>query len=109
MIYLPITSFESIFDDIIQWIKQYFNHLNVQFDANKSQNDGKYLSHGNGECTTIDFILRYIVIIIGRIYFIYALIDCLLFQNMILAHYCIKIIIISTVLSIIIYIITIKH
>ena len=77
--------------------------MNKKVAENIINIDGNSQLNGNMHCAPNNFILICIVIVIGRIYFDYALIGCLLFQKMILAYYFIKISIVSTVLSIILY------
>ena len=66
-----------MFSDVSQWIKEYFVHLNDNFDENTSGNDTKYQYCRYMDCVIFDFVLMSGV---WMIYFVYRLINYLKFQ-----------------------------
>lgn len=56
IMHLSIASFELVFFQIIQSIKQYFYNLNANFDGYMSENDIRYQSYEHMQCVAIDCI-----------------------------------------------------
>ena len=58
MIYLSIILSKSTIYDIIQWIEQYFTHLDDNFDARTPEMDEKYQSYDKHiHCGAIECVL----------------------------------------------------
>ena len=53
IIYLSIASSEMRICIVFQWIKQYFNKINDNFDTNKPEINQKYQYNGNIHCVSI--------------------------------------------------------
>ena len=87
MIYLSNISSKSIFYDIFEWIKQYLDDVNDNFDGIKSENDGKYRFNTNIHCVAFDCILMFIMTVLCAIYFVYQLRNHLLFQEIAVFYY----------------------
>ena len=81
MIYLSIMVSELIIYDTMQWIQQYLNNLNDNFDVIKSENNQTCQSYGCMDCARINKCLICILSIVDTIDFVYPLIDDVLFQQ----------------------------
>ena len=99
VIFLSITVAELMFSDVSQWIKEYFDHLNDNFDENTSQNHTKYQYCRYMDCVIFDLVLMCSMSGIWMIYFVYRLTNYLKFQPMTIFYHLMQIIIVLIVCS----------